>query len=723
MAAPWERYQSTQAAPEASASGPWGKYAAKPESSPERPVTDLEPVFARPSPQDDPQFTFPQRPGRGEDLLAWARFKRPELEKVPDQQLATLIRRQVYPDMSPVDFYRETGFGEKFGYDLSQPDPVEGMTGGQKFRAGMGSAFASTPRGVRQLATDSAGNIAGLTAVGLDAIGLDSAAKAVAEKAVLPIKGESERLRKEETERRRLDQPLMRSGAGLAGNITGNVLQIIGPGAGLKLASRVPQLARVAPTLESASSVFLPETIPGSTASGAAFGGLQPVAEGETREGNIGLGGLGGFGGAAIPRGVGAGTRFVGNLIPSVSERAQQRAAGEFIERFSQDPDAVRAALTQKHGLVAGSLPTTAEATGDIGLGGLQRTLANSPEFGAELTLRKEANNRARVAAIEEAFGGANAKAAETLTSARDLAARQSLHGLATTPVSDIGPVQNGLNRMLVKYQANRPIREAMSEINAELANIKTVQDAHFLRQYIGQLMSGQVEGKQSAKLATKELMTVRDLLDRQMRQDFPEWGNFLRNYKTASRKIGQVNVGEALLDKGPNIRAIGEIPELSPDKFAGAAADLDRTVQKATNFRRATAERVLTPRQIEVVDEVRRDLERYARARDRGRAVGSNTVQNAIGGNRVQDAVGPVGAAMIEPASGAALLALNAIRKNYGEKVAAIVNEAMLDPNRAAEILAALPPKSRRMIVQQVAGLINQAGSVAGRVYAPSNE
>lgn len=687
-------------------------------------ITDLPAVAARLSPQDDPMFTFPAKPGRGEDLLAWARFKRPELEKVPDRQLAAMIRREVYSDMDPVEFYKQTGFGKQFGIDTEAPDPTKGMSGGELFRTGIGSSLAATGRGIRQAITEGIGIPARSAVLSLHALGADDAAKELADIVAAPIQKESKRLRSEESETRRLEKPLMRTGSGLAGNITGGVVQVVAPGGALKLASRVPQFARGARALDLSSRTFLPGTVGGSAASGAAFGGVQPVTEDDSRAGNVALGATGGLVGAGIPRAVGGVVRTAGNLIPSVSRKSQERAAADIIEQFSQDPAAVRAALSRGSGeIVPGSIPTTAEITEDVGLAGLQRTLANTPEFGGELTLRNEAANRARVSAIESAFGGANAARADALTSARDLAARQSLRPIERLPVSGMDNVNRAVSGIADRFKAAPAVRDAMDAVASELPNIRTVQDAHFLRQYIGQLMAGQIEGKAGAKLAQSQLATVRNVLDRQMRQSFPEWGDFLRSYKSASREIGQVNVGEALLDKGPNLRAVGEIPQLSPAKFAGAASDMDRTVQQATGLRKAKAERALTPDQIKVVDEVRRDLERFANAQTRGKAIGSNTVQNAIGGQRVQNAVGPVGAAMIEPASGAALLALNAMRKHYGEKVYGIVREAMMDPNRAAEILSRLPPNSRRMIVRQVAGLISQTGGVAGRIAAPSAE
>nr|MDQ3040527.1 hypothetical protein [Pseudomonadota bacterium] len=116
-------------------------------------------------------------------------------------------------------------------------------------------------------------------------------------------------------------------------------------------------------------------------------------------------------------------------------------------------------------------------------------------------------------------------------------------------------------------------------------------------------------------------------------------------------------------------------------------------------------------------VDAVRRDLERYSRGQTDGKAIGSNTVQNAIGGNSFQSAVGPVGAAVIEPVSGIALLTINQLRKSYGEKVAGIVQEAMLDPARAAEILASVPTNQRAQVVRIAARVIPRVGGVAGVV------
>lgn len=683
----------------------------------EAPITDLPAVYASIDPADDPRGFTPPRdvPSDGRSLLNVVRQYYPDWDdKRAARELASYYEKNGIPK---TQFYLTSGLGKSLlglsEADMTAPDPTEGMGFGARFAAGAGSALHSAGQGVKQLGTAIAREALG------DRTGLTQGI------AQAPLTASLDAQRAEIDESRRLDAPLMRTGAGLAGNVAGNIGMLVAPGGVLKMAAKAPALARGAGALDAAGSALLPSTVRGATGSGAALGAAQPAMTGGERVQNVLVGGGGGLVGAGAPRVAGAVNQWARNLSPAISSNMQARAAGEVLERFSSDPAAVRNALAGGgFEIVPGSMPTTAEATGDIGLAGLQRTLANMPEFSNPLTLQREGNNAARVAAIEGRFGGANAGAADTLTQSRDLAARQTLRPISNISIQDLTPLQNGVNRLIQKNQAAPAVRDALAAVQAEIPNIKTVQDAHAVRQYIGQLMTGLVDGKAGAKLARKELMTVQSLLDRQMAQAFPDWGKFLREYKGASREIGQVNVGEALLGKGPNMRAVGDIPQLSPAKFAGAANDLDRVSATATGFRRQTADKLLTPEQRQVVDEVRRDLERYARTETRGKAIGSNTMQNAVGGNRLQDAVGPVGAAIVEPISGVALLGLNALRKSYGERVVSIVHEAMLDPQRAAEILATLPSKQRREIVAKVGLILNQAGSVGGRSVAiPAKE
>jgi hypothetical protein len=118
-------------------------------------------------------------------------------------------------------------------------DPTEGMSGLDKFRAGIGKAFVDVGRGVGQL---------------VGAVSRDDVAEA-----------------------RRLDAPLMNTGAGTVGNLAGNV-------------------ALLAPT------AMIPgaNTVTGAGVIGATAGLLQPSTSTTETLANVALGGAGGAGGQAI---------------------------------------------------------------------------------------------------------------------------------------------------------------------------------------------------------------------------------------------------------------------------------------------------------------------------------------------------------------------------------------------------------------------------------------
>ena len=134
-------------------------------------------------------------------------------------------------------------------------DPTEGMSALDKVAAGFGKSIYDTGRGIKQI-------FGGYTP-------------------------------EEVEEQRRLDAPLMDTGAGVVGNVIGAGAQLAIPGGQASLLAKAPQaVAKVAPY-----------ALAGAQAAG--FAGLQPVGVGETRLGNAAEGGAWGVGGQAVGAGVG----------------------------------------------------------------------------------------------------------------------------------------------------------------------------------------------------------------------------------------------------------------------------------------------------------------------------------------------------------------------------------------------------------------------------------
>ena len=149
------------------------------------------------------------------------------------------------------------------------PNPTDGMSGYEKFMAGTGKAFVDLYRGAQQL------------------VGVGDQAE---------IDAAKER-----------DKALMGTGAGVAGNVVGNVAASLVPAAAAAVAA--PAAAAIAPAAATAARAFAAAhpavaAIAPGVASGGLMGALEPTATGESRAGNIALGAGVGGAAAALPRAV-----------------------------------------------------------------------------------------------------------------------------------------------------------------------------------------------------------------------------------------------------------------------------------------------------------------------------------------------------------------------------------------------------------------------------------
>lgn len=160
-----------------------------------------------------------------------------------------------------------------------------------------------------------------------------------------------------------------------------------------------------------------------NTAMGAAGGALGEVAaEAVPDQGNVTVGPLefspealkdaarlggnlvGGAGAAAVESGVRAGAGAVGNAVRSATEPAELRAARDIMAR-AENPSTLRQAATEAAEappLVEGSSPTLFQATGDLGVGALEREVAASPKGVARFAGVREEQNAARLAELEK---------------------------------------------------------------------------------------------------------------------------------------------------------------------------------------------------------------------------------------------------------------------------------------------------------------------------------
>lgn len=214
-------------------------------------------------------------------------------------------------------------------------DPTSGMSGTEKFFAGMGANFVGTGRGVKQV-------YAGL---------FDPSRYG--------------QLQDEEAEARSLNAPLMRTGAGTAGNVAGAVT------------SSLPLM-------------FLPggAGLVGSTTIGGYTGLAQPTVKGESRAGNVALGAGLGFAAPLLLRG--------GNRLYQTGRDlfSPERAAENALAAGAGQGDEVINALRNTSGMetTPGYTPTAAARVASQGVqnptfAALESRIAqaNSPEINRQV--------------------------------------------------------------------------------------------------------------------------------------------------------------------------------------------------------------------------------------------------------------------------------------------------------------------------------------------------
>lgn len=162
-------------------------------------------------------------------------------------------------------------------------DPTEGMSTLDKLRAGVGKSFVDTGRGLEQISV-------GLGSLLPSALGGDY------------YKGQSERLKQEQTQVDQRDAPLMATTAGTVGNVIGQTAQAAIPVGEVAVAGKAAPLVKAA-------------------LSGGAYAAAQPVAESESRLQNTAAGALAGVAGQGAASGL---KKAATAAKPALSEATQR---------------------------------------------------------------------------------------------------------------------------------------------------------------------------------------------------------------------------------------------------------------------------------------------------------------------------------------------------------------------------------------------------------------
>ena len=586
-------------------------------------------------------------------------------------------------------------------------NPTDGVSGGSLFAAGGGKSLRDTGLGIVQALSEGGPMASGPLAV-MKGLGIPMPRNPVKEWADSRI-----------AQNKQADAALTDTGAGLGGNITGTVAQILLPGATVAGASRVPQLAGQAKTLASVTRAFMPTSIQGGAAQGAVLGSLQPVEEGDSRALNAGTGAAGGTLGGLLPRIAGASLRGLNRIREPLTARGLENIAGRTLQRFANNPQ-----LQQLSDPILGRAPTLAEATLDPGIAQLQRAAqSKSPEVASAVFNARVNANDARVAALER-FAGTPAQR-QTLMEAIEKAEKAAYAKVNTAQGVDVNPVVGQIDSILAGPQGKRnAVRSALTEAREALfkADGSPETSADMLlgaRGAIKDLIEGKGD-KQAGRLAQSELIQVRDALDAAIRRVAPQIDTALDARRVGMRPVNEMDTMTDLLQRAsvPVAKQDGSLARgIQPSAFLRPTEDLDAIAQRGTGFRKAQGDDVLSGPAQDTIEGIRIGLARQQAADNIAKVPGSPTAQFLAGQNIMEGILGQPrqGSFM----SGLANLGAAALDKPYAfvgvpERLNSVMARVLTDPGEAQRVLAKLPPPDRALIEQAIGRLSAPAGSAA---------
>lgn len=518
-------------------------------------------------------------------------------------------------------------------------DPTEGMSTTDKFLAGAGKAFVDVGRGAGQLLRAGVGESMG-------------------NRMGLPTDADIE-------ESRRLDAPLMRTGAGTAGNITGAV------------ASALP-------------AVMIPgaNTIGGAALIGAAQGALQPVGAQDSRLQNIGTGAA--FG-AVVPGVVKAGKVAKAALIDPITDAGRNRIVAKALRRAASDPEQAARNLSTRTAATPGFEPTAGQLADDAGIASLERAArAIQPaEFGAIDTSQQAA----LVNALRGVAGTPEQRAAA-------VAARESsaapFYEAATKATFNPTPEFEALMQRPSMQAASRAASDLAAErggtFGATLPDGQpgyTGQALHDLKMGLDTAIMDPQQGFMGAKKAAAD--ATRNEFLSQLEAQIPAYGQARQTFAEMSKPISQQDIGQELYNRFvPALADANIVPHKTrADALAQALRNGDSLAKNVTGLKSATLEGIMTPEQMASIQGVVSDAAMRSAAETAGRGVGSDSIQKMAMSNLIHEAGLPSWIGSVARVPGGYLKAAgNFMYGQSDEAMRNILAESLRDPKKAAELL-----------------------------------
>jgi hypothetical protein len=339
--------------------------------------------------------------------------------------------------------------------------------------------------------------------------------------------------------------------------------------------------------------------------------------------------GLGAILGLAAPaaKGVAGAVGDMGNsLFAPLSDAGQNKIVRNFVaDRAAGGPSAINAVSE-----IPGVQRTLAQSTGNVGIAALERSARNTPgEFSNTFDQLMRSNNEARQQYFKGLSGDENDL--QALKDARDAAAmplRQQAFAAGNADRADPQPVIAEIDKILQSPSGQRDVvQSALGNIRDKLVSVgkdgkptfqTDPEQLYGIRQAIGDKLNPLAQGTDSDKrLASAELIQVRDAIDKSIEDAAPGFKDYLSKYADLSKPVDEAQYLQSLKLVGPN-------DHMTLGKVDNAITQIEKLRAKPG----ANPAKSISDQTMKSLYTLRDDL-RQEDFSNQGRGPGSNTAQN----------------------------------------------------------------------------------------------
>lgn len=541
-------------------------------------------------------------------------------------------------------------------------DPTEGMSGTQKFLAGVGKGMTDIARGAGQL------------------VGLVS--------------------QQDIHEADLRDRALMNTGAGFAGNMAGMIAPMAATG-------------------------FIPgaATLGGAAAIGAGTGLLAPIGEGNVATGKLRSAAVGGLLGPATVlagRGAHAGVNALKGIVEPFTDAGQNAIVGRTLNRFATDAQRAAQDALSARPAVSGYQQTLAEATQDPGLATLQRAVMNT-----DAAAQIGAVERANAGLLKDAIGGiAGDDVAMAAAKAARESATDALYKSADNVTLPITPeLKELLKRPVIRSAMNEARTNAANKGEnlfvgmGKKASAVTGKTLHQIKMAIDDAYEAAAPGSAARRAIGQAKKDYLDWVETRI----SDYGQARQTFAAMSAPVNQMEIGGLLANKlSPALDDFAETGGLRGAMFAQSLRNPEAIVKQATGHSGSLA-KILRPDQLQTIEGVGKTLADRASAQNLARPVGTNTAQNLSAQNLMRQIAGPLGLpqSFTEAQFWPTMLRLpGMVMKAQEPSINQKLANAIVDPKLAAQLMASGVPREQvGKIIQQLAVRVAMPGLLSANL------